>query len=139
MISRKISRSWAPRLQNSRNRWAKKWGPTCDRDISNPRYTRPRYIGLTLYLVGRLMYRVYNNDYPLFQAMFVLNKNVHNHNTRQTDHYHIPSFKTRLGKTGLHYNGATIWNKTLKLGIPIETQEFTFAKYLKSSILCGKL
>ena len=25
----------APRLQNSRNWWAKKWGPTCDRDISN--------------------------------------------------------------------------------------------------------
>ena len=24
-----------PRLQNLRNRWAKKWGPTCDRDISN--------------------------------------------------------------------------------------------------------
>ena len=85
------------------------------------------------------MYRVYNNDYPLFQAMFVLNKNVHNHNSRQTDHYHIPSFKTRLGKTGLRYNGATMWNKILKLGIPIETHEFTFAKYLKSSILCGKL
>ena len=86
-----------------------------------------------------LMYRVYNNDYPLFQAMFVLNKNVHNHNTRQTDHYHIPSFKTRLDKTGLRYNGATMWNKILKLGIPIETHELSFAKYLKSSILCGKL
>ena len=34
-ISRKKSRSRAPRLQNSRNRWAKKWGPTCDRIISN--------------------------------------------------------------------------------------------------------
>ena len=34
-IWRKISRSWAPRLQNSRNRLAKRWGPTCDRDISN--------------------------------------------------------------------------------------------------------
>ena len=34
-ISRKISHSWAPRLQNLRYRWAKKWGPTCDRDISN--------------------------------------------------------------------------------------------------------
>ena len=34
-ISQKISRSWAPPLQNSRNWWAKKWGPTCDRDISN--------------------------------------------------------------------------------------------------------
>ena len=33
------------------------------------------------YLVGRLLYKVYNNDYPLFQAMLVLNKNVHNHNT----------------------------------------------------------
>ena len=32
-ISRKISRFWAPRLQNSQNRWAKKWGPTCDREI----------------------------------------------------------------------------------------------------------
>ena len=32
---KKISHSWAPRLQNSRNQWAKKWGPTCDRDISN--------------------------------------------------------------------------------------------------------
>ena len=85
------------------------------------------------------MYRVYSNDYALFQAMFVLNKNVHNHNTRQADHYHIPSFKTRPGKTGLRYNGATIWNKILKLGIPIETQEFTFAKYLKTSILRGKL
>ena len=34
-ILRKISRSWAPRLQNSQNRWAKKWGPTCNGDISN--------------------------------------------------------------------------------------------------------
>ena len=33
-ISRKISRSWAPRLQNSRNRWAKKMGSNM----------RPRYI-----------------------------------------------------------------------------------------------
>ena len=83
------------------------------------------------------MYRVYNNDYPLFKAMFVLNTNVHNHNTRQTDH--TPSFKTRLGKTGLRYNGATMWNKILMLRTPIETHEFTFAKYLKSSISCGKV
>ena len=30
---------------------AKKWGPTCGRDISDTRYTRPRYIGSTLYTV----------------------------------------------------------------------------------------
>ena len=91
------------------------------------------------YLVGRLMYRVYNIDYPLFQAMFVMNKNVHNHNTRQSDHYHVPLFKTRLGKSGLRYNGATVWNKILQQGLANETHEAAFAKYLKSSILYGKL
>ena len=35
VISRKISCSWAPRLQNSRNSWAKNWGLTCDHNISN--------------------------------------------------------------------------------------------------------
>ena len=49
-ISLKISRSWAPRLQNSQNRWAKKWGPTCDRDISNPAiYTTAIYRAYTVY------------------------------------------------------------------------------------------
>ena len=49
-ISRKISCSWAPRLQNSRNRWAKKWGPTCDRDISNSAiYTTAIYRAYTVY------------------------------------------------------------------------------------------
>ena len=49
-ISRKISRSWAPHLQNLRNRWAKKWGPTCDRDISNSAiYTTAIYRANTVY------------------------------------------------------------------------------------------
>ena len=47
---RKISRSWAPSLQNSRNRWAKKWGPTCDRDISNSAiYTTAIYRAYTVF------------------------------------------------------------------------------------------
>ena len=91
------------------------------------------------YLVDRLMYRVYNNDYQLFQAMFVMNKHVHSHSTRQSDHYHVPLFKTRLGKSGLRFNGATVWNKILQLGFANETHEAAFAKYLKSSILYCKL
>ena len=54
-ILRKISRSWAPRLQNSRNRWAKKWGPTCDRDISNSAiYTTAMYRAYTVHGFKRL-------------------------------------------------------------------------------------
>ena len=83
------------------------------------------------------MYRVYNNDYPFFQAMFVTNKNVNSHDTRQVDYYHFPSFETRLGKPELRYDGATIWEALFKLGIG--TPEFPFSKYIKPSILCGKL
>ena len=52
-ISLKISRSWAPRLQNSGNQWAKKWGPTCDRNISNSAiYTTAIYRAYTVSMLG---------------------------------------------------------------------------------------
>ena len=53
----KISRSWASRLQNSRNRWAKKWGPTCERDISNS----------AIYTTA--IYRAYTVQWNLFKAI----------------------------------------------------------------------
>ena len=37
--------------QNSRNRWAKKWGPTCDRDISNSAIYTTTIYRSTLYYV----------------------------------------------------------------------------------------
>ena len=39
----------------------------------------------------------------------------------------------------LKVHGATVWNKILQLGLANETHEAAFAKYLKSSILYGKL
>ena len=47
-ISRKISRSWAP----------KKWGPTCDRDISNSAiYTTAIYRAYTVFDISRVAIR----------------------------------------------------------------------------------
>ena len=64
-ISRKISHFWAPHLQNSRNRWAKKWGPTCDRDISNSAiYTTAIYRAYTVYNVMMFM------DSWIFEAVY---------------------------------------------------------------------
>ena len=65
-ISRKISGSWAPRLQNSRNRWAKKWGPTCDRHISNSAiYTTAIYRAYTVIppqnLTVKIEFKEYSN------------------------------------------------------------------------------
>ena len=96
-------------------------------------------VDINTYLIGRLMYRVYNGDYSLFQPMFVKNKDIHDHNTRQIDHYHMPKFKSRLGKSSLRYSGALIWNNILKLGIADVNSEYTFAKHLKLAIMNGKL
>ena len=40
----------------------------------------------------------------LFGDFFTVNRELHDHNTRQALHYHIPSFKANLGKTCLRYS-----------------------------------
>ena len=53
---------------------------------------------LNVYLIGRLMHRIYNGETDTFQSLFERNEEIHNHDTRQKEHYHIPSCKTNLGE-----------------------------------------
>ena len=78
------------------------------------------------YLVGRLMYRLYNEDITLFDSMFMKNEQVHNYDTRQKDHYHVPGFKSRLGKINLRYKGVIVWNSILFSGIPVDVSQAVF-------------
>ena len=91
------------------------------------------------YLVGRLMYRIYNEDITLFDSMFMKNEQVHNYDTRQRDHYHVPGFKSRLGKINLRYNGVIVWNSILSSGIPVDVSQAVFSKQLKCAIINGTL
>ena len=74
-----------------------------------------------------------------FLFFFTRNRDVHFHDTRQKDYFHIPPFKTKLGKASLRYNGASIWNVILKVGMDTISSEFQFAKSLKSEILSGNI
>ena len=65
------------------------------------------------YLIGRLMFKVYHRDLDIFQDYFSLNSDIHDHSTRQTDHYHVPFYRTEMRKHCLRYCGAEIWNKIL--------------------------
>ena len=91
------------------------------------------------FLIGRLMYRIYIDDITLFNSMFIKNVQVHNYDTRQKDHYHLPCFKTRLGKISLRYNGVIVWNSILTCGIQVDVSQAVFSKTLKCSIIEGKL
>ena len=111
------------------------WGNTCKSNMNSvvllqkkiiriicgvkPReHTDPLYIKLKLlkcedinkYLLSRLMYRIHHGDITMLDGYFIKNSNIHNYNTRQSDHYHVPSFKTNLGKACFKYQGALIWN-----------------------------
>ena len=136
------------------------WGNTCKSNMNSvvllqkkiiriicgvkPReHTDPLYIKLKLlkcedinkYLLSRLMYRIHHGDITMLDGYFIKNSNIHNHNTRQSDHYHVPSFKTNLGKACFKYQGALIWNNILKHEIDINASDHLFAKNIKGLIL----
>ena len=87
------------------------------------------------YLISRLMFRIHHRDITMLDEFFIKNSNIHNYNTRQTDRYHIPSFKTNLGKAWFRYQGALIWNEILKHEIDISASDHLFAKNIKGLIL----
>ena len=91
------------------------------------------------YLIGRLMFRIHSNEMTIFSNCFTKNRDVHSHDTRQKDYFHIPPFKTKLRKASLRHNGASIWNTILRIGINAKSREFQFAKSLKSEILSGNI
>ena len=87
------------------------------------------------HLLGRLMYKIYTNSaLQKFECFFECNKDVHDYNTWQTNHYHLPCIRTNLAKFGFRYQGAFIWNEILKLDISMES-EYSFSKNLKTAIL----
>ena len=70
-------------------------------------------------------------------SFFIRNKDIHSHNTRTADHFHIPIVKTDLGKTGIKYRGAVIWNIVIKDGINIDVSEAVFKKFLRKLVNDG--
>ena len=97
-------------------------------------------VEINKYLIGRFMYHVHNKTtLDVFITMFRMNKDVHGHNTRQRNHYHIPLVHKELSKSSLPYKGAILWNNMLICGLKTNEMEHTFLKDLKSQILCGML
>ena len=58
------------------------------------------------------------------------------HNTRQKCHYYMPLCRTNLGKCGLRYDGASVWNNILNVNIKLNVSEFIFSRSLKA-VICN--
>ena len=73
----------------------------------------------------------------IFSHFFNKNSGIHEYNTRIADHFHIHVVKTDLGKTGIKYRGAVIWNMIVKHGINTDVSETVLKKFLKKLVNDG--
>ena len=94
-----------------------------------------KFEDINTYLIGNFMYRHSQCKVPeLFHTFFVKNKDIHDHVTRSAQHFHIPCVKSDLGKTGIRYRGAIVWNLILQDGTNPDVSEAVFKKCLKRLI-----
>ena len=111
------------------------------RSPSEPLFTTLKFLNcknIFKYLIGRLMYRIYHGELHVLHGFFTKNSNIHVHDTRQKCHYHLPLCRTNLGKCGLRYVGASMWNNILSVNINPNVREFIFSRSLKAAI-CNNL
>ena len=87
------------------------------------------------YKVALAMYQVKLHHAPLvFVELFQENEQVHPHNTRQSDHFHVPAVNTDYMKRCIRYKGVIIWNYVSK-HVTYDCSFISFKKALKHWIL----
>ena len=94
------------------------------------------YENIFKYLIGRLMHRIYHGELRVLHCLFYKNSDVHVHNNRN---YYMPLCRTNLGKCGLRYVGASVWNNILSVNINPNVSEIIFYRSLKATICNGLL
>ena len=95
---------------------------------------------LNLYLIVRLMYKVYIGDLiRVFRNMFVVNQSIRPQVTRQSSYYHIPYHCKNIGQTSVRYRGTIVWNNVLKGSVSLNQSEMSFVKEVKTHIIAGSI
>ena len=86
-------------------------------------HTEPLFIRLDIlpfnklihHRIGLFMYKVYKDMYPtVITNMYLHNKNIHSHNTRQKHHFHVAMGHSNLYATSFYCTSNLIWNDILK-------------------------
>ena len=72
------------------------------------------------------MYWLNHEDLCVLYCHFTKNNDIHVYDTRQKCHNHMPLYGSNLGKRGLRYMGASIWNIILSVNINPNFSEFIF-------------
>ena len=92
------------------------------------------------YLIGKFMFSVYKlNTLDIFTSMFAYNSSIHDHDTRQADHFHVPIIKKEFSKSNICYRGTVIWNYVMKCNVKTTESDYVFCRDFKKKLLSGVL
>ena len=88
--------------------------------------------------IAVFMFKVHKNTVPdFFQDYFVANSSVHNYNTRQKNHLHIPRWRNDKMKNSIRVKGVYIWN-FVSNHLTTSCDLNMFRRNLRKSILIDK-
>ena len=110
--------------------------PRCHVD---PLYKKLGFLNISemnTYITGMFMYKIYNQDVPcVFDGFFTYNYEVHDHDTRISNHLHVPHIKSNLSAFGIKYYGVIVWNKIIYAKLNPDSSKLSFKMMLKKCIL----
>ena len=88
------------------------------------------------HVVAQFMFKLFHGKLPsIFDNMFCINANVHQHATRQAKWLHIPRVSSNRSKKTIRYEGCVIWNHIMKNNIPTNCSEATFKIHHKRYLM----
>ena len=88
------------------------------------------------YLIGKFMFNVYKStSLDIFMSMFVYNSSIHDHDTRQSSHFHAPLIKKELSKANVRYRGAVVWNYIMNCKVKTNESDYVFCKDLSRCVV----
>ena len=71
--------------------------------------------------------------------MFAYNSSIHDHDTRQADHFHVPIIKKELSRSNICHRGTVIWNDVMKYNVKTTESDYVFCRDFKKKLLAGVL
>ena len=106
---------------------------------TRPLFSRQRILRLEeihFYKIALVMFKVYQdvNTPEVFRKLFKLNSDIHDHDTRQKHHFHVPSSKTNYMDRAISVKGVFIWNQLLKKDITLDCSYLSFKIPLKNYV-----
>ena len=91
-----------------------------------------------VYKVAYIMFKVYHSSTPaVFNELFIQNCKIHDHNTRQSKQYHVPSNNTNYRQNAISFEGVKIWNK-ISQKVNYDCSDLSFKIAVKQYVLNSK-